>query len=90
MGMSIFLDSQIPINPDFESKAYRYYRTEIKPVNFTDSVKASRIINYWVDEVTNGKVSEIVETGRSPNVSLLKLFNVMILSLYKSHFLYTL
>lgn len=63
MGTSIFLDSQIPINPDFGTKAYQYYRTEIEPVNFTDAIKASRTINNWVDKITNGKVSEIVERG---------------------------
>ncbi|XP_018571319.1 uncharacterized protein LOC108910995 [Anoplophora glabripennis] len=63
MGTSVFLDSQIPANPNYESKVSRYYGTEIKPISFTDSTNASHTINLWVDKITNGKISNIVKAG---------------------------
>ncbi|KAJ8923743.1 hypothetical protein NQ315_010324 [Exocentrus adspersus] len=60
MGTSIFLDSQIPPNPNFELKASQHYRTEIKPVKFADSLNATTVVNSWVEKVTNGKVTKIV------------------------------
>ncbi|KAJ8926902.1 hypothetical protein NQ314_020754 [Rhamnusium bicolor] len=63
MGTCIFLDSQIPANPNYEMKANRYYRTEIKPTTFLDSLSASQVINSWVEKITNGKVSKMVQPG---------------------------
>lgn len=63
MGTCVFLDSQIPVNPKFEMKANQYYRTEIRPTNFVQADNASNVVNYWVEKLTNGKISRLVQPG---------------------------
>ncbi|KAG5895061.1 hypothetical protein JTB14_021028 [Gonioctena quinquepunctata] len=60
LGTSIFLDKQITTNPDFENVSRKYFRTDIKPTNFSNPDDASKSINQWIQRLTNGKVTELV------------------------------
>nr|XP_023013441.1 uncharacterized protein LOC111503378 [Leptinotarsa decemlineata] len=63
LGSSIFLDKQISINPNFEHISRKYFRTDIKPTNFSNTEEASIKINLWVQQLTNGKVTQLVTPG---------------------------
>ncbi|CAH1153432.1 unnamed protein product [Phaedon cochleariae] len=60
LGTAIFLDKQIKTKPYFDQISKDYFRTLIKPTNFSNTENASRNINRWVRNLTHGKVSQLV------------------------------
>ncbi|XP_074033585.1 serine protease inhibitor 2 [Leptinotarsa decemlineata] len=63
MGTRIFLDTPIEPKQKFASIAQDSFKADIVPTNFSYSPDASQTINSWVEKLTNGKISKLVDTG---------------------------
>lgn len=57
---SIWYRQEYSVLPDFISRNQTYYNAEIKPMDF-DSPDCKNIINTWVSDKTNKKITEIVD-----------------------------
>lgn len=58
-----------PFKPDFLEQNEQYYDARIRELDFDDP-QASRTINDWVREQTNGKIEEIIDTDIDPETIL--------------------
>ncbi|KAK7604585.1 hypothetical protein V9T40_005771 [Parthenolecanium corni] len=66
MAGGIFVQEGYPIKPSYIENAKSIYNNEVIAVNFEDTTAASRKINQWVSEKTNGKISSIVDPSLDP------------------------
>ncbi|WP_445630045.1 serpin family protein [Nostoc sp. DSM 114167] len=58
---SLWANQNVSFSPDFLKRTQDFYQAKISNLNFQDAA-ASSIINNWVKENTNGKITKIVET----------------------------
>ncbi|KAG4075008.1 hypothetical protein HA402_014587 [Bradysia odoriphaga] len=57
----VFVQQGFSIRPDYQSAVLSVYKSSMKSLDFTrDGVYATKYINDWVNEKTNGKIPEIV------------------------------
>lgn len=68
---AIFLDSSVEPLQSYAATVRHYYDTEIVPTNFSRHIEAANIINNWIRSVTNGKVTQLVNSGKT-TISLQK------------------
>ncbi|WP_448268362.1 serpin family protein [Nostoc sp. DSM 114159] len=57
---SLWANQNVSFAPDFLKRTQDFYQAKISNLNFQDAA-ASSIINNWVKENTNGKITKIVE-----------------------------
>ena len=57
---SLWANQDVSFAPDFLKRTQDFYQAKISNLNFKDAA-ASSIINNWVKENTNGKITKIVE-----------------------------
>ncbi|MDZ8089145.1 MAG: serpin family protein [Nostoc sp. DedQUE12b] len=57
---SLWANQDVSFAPDFLKRTQDFYQAKVSNLNFQDAA-ASSIINNWVKENTNGKITEIVE-----------------------------
>ncbi|XP_054168851.1 serpin B6-like [Oppia nitens] len=56
----IFVNNDLQINPCFAD----YFDDDIRPMNFTTQpIQSTRYINGWVEELTNGKITDLIPNG---------------------------
>lgn len=48
---------------DFLSVCTNVFQSSISRVNFKDTVYAAKMINSWVEEATNKKISDVISAG---------------------------
>lgn len=60
LGSKIFMDSQIRPQPKYAAKIKQDYKTDIESLNFSNSVASAGVMNQWVQNVTEGKISNLV------------------------------
>lgn len=60
MGSRIFLRSEIEPKQKFASVAKDIFKTDIEAVDFTEA-NSSEAINYWVEKLTEGKITQLVK-----------------------------
>ncbi|MGV0101695.1 serpin family protein [Nostoc sp. DSM 114160] len=58
---SLWANQDVSFSPDFLKRTQDFYQAKVSNLNFQDAA-ASSIINNWVKENTNGKITKIVET----------------------------
>ena len=63
---SIWYRENRPVIEEFINLCKKYFNALVTGVNFLDP-NTAKIINVWVDENTNGKITEIVESPIDPN-----------------------
>lgn len=57
---SLWANQNVSFAPDFLKRTQDFYQAKVSNLNFQDAA-ASNIINNWVKENTNGKITKIVE-----------------------------
>ncbi|MEH2056793.1 MAG: serpin family protein [Nostoc sp.] len=57
---SLWANQDVSFAPDFLNRTQNFYQAKVSNLNFKDAA-ASNIINNWVKENTNGKITQIVE-----------------------------
>ncbi|MEH2282300.1 MAG: serpin family protein [Nostoc sp.] len=57
---SLWANQDVSFAPDFLKRTQEFYQAKVSNLNFKDAA-ASNIINNWVKENTNGKITKIVE-----------------------------
>jgi serine protease inhibitor len=62
---SIWYRRELPVEQSFIDTNMTYYDAEVSGLDFNDP-SAADTINHWVDESTNGKISEIVDSPIDP------------------------
>ncbi|MDZ8136833.1 MAG: serpin family protein [Nostoc sp. DedQUE04] len=58
---SLWANQKVSFAPDFLKRTQDFYQAKVSNLNFQDAA-ASSIINNWVKENTNGKITKIIET----------------------------
>ncbi|MBD2522490.1 serpin family protein [Nostoc sp. FACHB-133] len=58
---SLWANQDVSFAPDFLKRTQDFYQAKVSNLNFKDAA-ASNIINNWVKENTNGKITKIVES----------------------------
>ena len=61
---SIWMPVEVVINPKYKQMVKQYYQAEVTNLDFNDSASPS-VINNWVKENTEGKISKIVDSINS-------------------------
>ncbi|XP_055916259.1 serine protease inhibitor 42Dd-like [Eupeodes corollae] len=59
----IFTNDQYKIVPFFKEIATKYFDSDAEQLDFSQSSKAINIINKWVEEKTNKKITNVVQDG---------------------------
>ncbi|MEH1834195.1 MAG: serpin family protein [Nostoc sp.] len=67
---SLWANQDYSFRPDFLQRVQYFYKAKVSNLNFKDAAALS-IINNWVKENTNGKITEIVETIKPNDVLFL-------------------
>ncbi|MEH2319164.1 serpin family protein [Nostoc sp.] len=67
---SLWANKNVSFRPDFLQRTQDFYQAKVSNLNFQDPA-APGIINNWVKENTNGKITEIVETIKPSDVLFL-------------------
>ncbi|MEH1849075.1 MAG: serpin family protein [Nostoc sp.] len=67
---SLWANQDYSFRPDFLQRVQYFYKAKVSNLNFKDAAAPS-IINNWVKENTNGKITEIVETIKPNDVLFL-------------------
>lgn len=62
VGNSIWYREGFPVRSDFLDRTRNFFDAEVREMDFSDP-KAPGIINGWVREKTNGKITEIIDDG---------------------------
>ncbi|XP_057655846.1 heparin cofactor 2-like [Diorhabda carinulata] len=76
IGTAIFLDQDLRIQPNFEQISRRNFRTDIRATNFNKPKQASSMINEWIENLTNGKITKIIDASDIPQ-TLMVITNVL-------------
>lgn len=63
MGTKVYVDQIIEPLQRYTAIIERYYNTHVERLDFKDSVAASNIINDWCAEVTNNRITKIIQPG---------------------------
>ncbi|MHC5774742.1 serpin family protein [Nostoc sp.] len=67
---SLWANQNVSIAPDFLQRVQYFYKAKVSNLNFQDAA-APNIINNWVKENTNGKITKIVENIQPDDVLFL-------------------
>ncbi|VEN54984.1 unnamed protein product [Callosobruchus maculatus] len=56
----IFISNTNPPNPNYVEKVRNWYKTETQTVNFAESKRTENLINQWVEQQTNHRITRLV------------------------------
>lgn len=59
-SMALFMRQHFAVEKTFEDKLKTFFDADIKTVDFTDTKGSVRIINEYIKQHTNGKVTEVI------------------------------
>jgi len=54
----------VTLKEEYETIVNKSYNAEIDTLNFSEPVQASNRINHWVENVTHGLITSVVEPGK--------------------------
>ena len=74
LANSIWHRNDFPIDADFKATAQEAYAAEVNPLDFSDP-EAPTLINNWVNDQTEGTISEIVD--QIPREAVMYLINAI-------------
>ena len=74
---SLWAQQGYPILDSYLDILQAYFQSEIRSVDFTDSVKTAKEINKWVSEKTQGKIKEIINQDIIGQLTTLILCNAI-------------
>src|SRR5699024_10466502 len=64
---SIWVNDEFSLNKDFQQNTQDHFNAEVEEINITDSDSPKRI-NQWVEEATNNKITDIVDSPLDENL----------------------
>jgi serine protease inhibitor len=70
-GTRMYISDKLQPQQPFQSKACDFYQTKIESVNFKKTDAASKIINSWVSDLTNDKITQIVNSEQLSDAVML-------------------
>ncbi|CAH0731945.1 unnamed protein product, partial [Brenthis ino] len=73
LASRIYIGGNIVPQQRFSAVAEQFYKTELKPLNFTDPASAAKSINQWVSNNTEGRINHLVDMDDVNGVSALVL-----------------
>jgi serine protease inhibitor len=75
---SLWPQSGLALKPDFLALCQKYYDTSIRPVDYEgDTEGARKIINDWVEQQTNRKITDLLKPGMLLPATRLVLVNAI-------------
>lgn len=63
MGTKVYVDQVIEPLQRYSAIVEQHYNTTIERLDFKDSITTSNLINDWCSEVTNGRITKIIQPG---------------------------
>ncbi len=73
---SIWYNQRFTVEQPFLSLARQYFDAEVRATNFADA-SAKDVVNAWVEQKTNGKIKNLIQSPFDPNVDLMTLINAI-------------
>ncbi|XP_045203889.2 leukocyte elastase inhibitor-like [Mercenaria mercenaria] len=75
---SLFPHSDKRILEEYVSTVKKYFRTDVKPKDYTSEPDKSRLeINTWVEENTNGKIKDLLPEGALNSLTAMVIVNTL-------------
>ncbi|XP_053117721.1 plasminogen activator inhibitor 1 [Hemicordylus capensis] len=74
---AIFVQRDLELAPGFMPRFHRLFHQMVKQVNFTESERARRIINDWVQQHTKGMIQDFLREGALDQMTRLVLVNAI-------------
>ncbi|XP_034835955.1 serine protease inhibitor 2-like [Maniola hyperantus] len=86
LASRIYVGANVVPLQHFASLSEKYYKTEIKNLDFTYPVGAAYYINEWVNSTTGGKISDLVNSDDVSGVSALVLNTIFFKGTWQRQF----
>lgn len=63
MANGIYVSNQFIVQPEFAAIAKNNFHATVQPCNFNDPTAAANMINQWVEQKTNNKITDLVQSS---------------------------
>ncbi|KAJ7995355.1 hypothetical protein DPEC_G00243710 [Dallia pectoralis] len=77
LANSLFLQSGVPIKPDFQQMIRKYFKAEVETVDFSKSSAVAAQINGWVENHTRGKIRDLFSADDFSCRTMITLVNAV-------------
>ncbi|KAM6945953.1 neuroserpin isoform 1-T2 [Aplochiton taeniatus] len=77
LANSLFLQEGVAFNPDFLRLMKKYFRAEVKSVDFSQSAAVAEQINAWVENHTESKIRDLLSADDFSSVTRVTLVNAV-------------
>lgn len=68
----IYTQHDLQLKKDFQEVAISKFKSDVQSLDFNESEKSAAVINYFVEEKTNGKIKDLIKPEQiSPNTRLI-------------------
>jgi len=74
---AFWIQQNYPFLPDYINILENYYMAEANELDFSKNVEAARIINSWIENQTNGKIKDMIDSGALSELTHLVLTNAI-------------
>ncbi|XP_074031214.1 leukocyte elastase inhibitor isoform X7 [Leptinotarsa decemlineata] len=77
MANKVFLKENYKLQEAFQSIVTSHFLSEVDLVNFAENIKAAKTINSWVEQKTNNKIKDLIDSGDLDSDTRLVLVNAI-------------
>jgi len=74
---SIFAQDKFNLLPEFKETLHRHFHASIQTTDFSESSSAARLINDWVEAITQNKIKDLIEEDMLNALTRLVLVNAI-------------
>jgi serpin B len=74
---AFWVQQNYPFLPDYINILENYYMAEANELDFSKNVEAAKIINSWIENQTNGKIKDMIDSGALSELTRLVLTNAI-------------
>lgn len=65
IGTRIYIDSNILVRQQYEANVKFFYNTDVIIANLSNAQPLVKVINNWVNNITNANIDRIIEDGKN-------------------------
>ncbi|XP_046810745.1 serine protease inhibitor 42Dd-like [Lucilia cuprina] len=59
----LYVNEQLKVDKEFQKMAQEYFHTQAEAINFSDNTKAVEKINQWIEQHTENKIKDVLDTN---------------------------
>lgn len=63
-----FISNTLTVNSEYERNLKKYYKADIKKLDYSDRTGAANVVNHWVRNITHGWIGDIVNPGKKSHM----------------------